>query len=200
MNRFISCALYRFGGVLGLSKYLQNKEIQAASFLSFRTSRMRFTSLRQAPKMFFHLGIFKRTSTEKMFMSYIRRVKKPPYLGHNPIVFMFKMCETPCFFEFPVICRKKKHIFFMVHTHIISYLSHPKSIFGSSSQPFWETNARRTCPAWEPTNPSRLRCPRRCDTSCGAMDSLSHGIPSRDNGGFAKRFPNEQNRVFYGNP
>ena len=127
---------YRFGGVLGLSKYLQNKEIQPASFLGFRTSRMRFTSLRPSTKHAFPFGhLFKRTSTEKMCMSYIRRVKKPPYLGHNPIVFMFKMCETPFFFEFPVICRKE-HIFFMVHTHIISYLSHPKSIFGSSSQPF----------------------------------------------------------------
>jgi hypothetical protein len=71
--------------------------------------------------MFFHLGIFKRTSTEKMFMSYIRRVKKPPYLGHNPIVFMFKMCETPCFFEFPVICRKKSTSFLwfiLISSHI----------------------------------------------------------------------------------
>ena len=129
INRFISCALYRFGGVLGLSKYFQNKTIQAASFLSFRTSRMRFTNLRPSTKNVFPFGhLFKRTSTEKMLMSW--RVKKPPYLGHNPIVFMFKMCETPFFFEFPVICRKE-HIFFMVHTHIISYLSHPKSIFGS---------------------------------------------------------------------
>ena len=112
---------YRFGGVLGLSKYLQNKEIQPASFLGFRTSRMRFTSLRPSTKHAFPFGhLFKRTSTEKMCMSYIRRVKKPPYLGHNPL-FSCSKCVNSIFLRISRHLQKRTHLFYGSYSyHLIS--------------------------------------------------------------------------------